>query len=440
MAFSVLFALVLLAWLLPSLWMRLSRLTLLDFFLLAIAMFFGAYTILDTMAAEQPNFEPVAVASVFVIVSGATLILWWFARRPSQFLQETSLARMRADWIGASRWPIIGLVGLAVVYRIITATMYAELGPEELSGNERDLPYWFTSLGMIVNVSVFPAALCCWGKARATQGPRRLYWFALAGLCALVIMGMGRRAIFALLVITGWDLLTQFRARRRLWLPLLLLIMFVPMMLMISNVYQAYRFATVRGVPMENMAEMLEEKSLLESAADVNETISNIEQRQAMWRFNYSIVDADLRGMGSPQWGRILIGGLQNLVPSAIYPDKVIFDTEAETQAAFGLERVDQSENIFTSTYADFGFLSIVIAPLFILLIVWACAHGERRLRDPFLRALLLGAALFLALNLEQSYMTPFGFARDFAFVAAGYVALRAFFRVARSIVRLAIQ
>src|SRR5437660_750726 len=136
-------------WLLPSLWRRLASLTLVDCFLFSIAMYFGAYTVIDSVTAEAVRTDPVSVSAVFLMISFSTLILWAFARSAPKLIQETSFARLREDWRACAAWPIIGVVAIALAYRWFTLTIFSEyegLNPQIV---EQDLPYWFTSLGMI---------------------------------------------------------------------------------------------------------------------------------------------------------------------------------------------------------------------------------------------------------------------------------------------------
>jgi hypothetical protein len=62
-------ALVLLA--ATSLLSRLASLTLADFFLLGIALFFGAYTLIDLAVNEHEFWQAGVVARVFLQVGGA---------------------------------------------------------------------------------------------------------------------------------------------------------------------------------------------------------------------------------------------------------------------------------------------------------------------------------------------------------------------------------
>lgn len=428
------------AWLLPSLWLRLAKLTLLDCFLLSIALYFGAYTLIDAFSSEPFDAEPGAVFTVFAIFIGASLILWAVARRPSALLLETSLDRFRQDLVACSPVAVIAMLAVAVVYRWYTADFFAErhvLGSDPALV-EADMPYWLTSLGMIASTAVFPAGLAAWGKARASAGFTRLLWFALVGVSCAVILGMGRRAIFAFLVIVGWDVMSQAMQQRRRLLTLVVLALSVPALITLSNLFQAYRLAVYRGVAIEAMD--LDPASLVEAASDVDKTIANLEERKALWRYNYDLANADLRGEGRLQGGELFLSGIGNYVPAFINPQKVVVDTELETLMAFGLPLIDSPDNIFASTYADFGVSSVLVAPALILFFVFACASVLAWLTDPFLRVLLMGAAIFYALNMENAYHFPIGIARDFAFIATIYLTACAAGRTMASIVRLAVH
>ncbi len=430
---AVTLGILLLGLLLTSLWVRLPRITLLDCFLLSIALFFGAYTVIDAMAVDSQQTDGLAVATVFFLIAASAMVFWFFARKPSPLLKRTSLLRLQLDWQACPAWPIIGLISLAVLYRWYTAAYFSEYGPLDataLEALDQNLPYWYTSLGMVVTVGLYPAALCSWGKVRASTGLRRFFWAAMLAASAMMIMGLGRRSMLAFLVIIGWDLLTNTRIQRHRWMAFALLVLSVPLFITISNLYQAYRGSSVRGVPLENITSDVTPESFLEGATDLNRTMANLQEREAIWRHNYEVVKAHLDGRGDLQWGRLFVASIPNLVPAALYPGKTIFDTQGELIEAFNLENTDKSENIFANTYADFGMLSAIAAPLMILLIVWVCAVAMRHFRDPFLRVLLMGTAIFYAMNLESSYVVPLGFARDFVVIALAYLAIRTVVRL----------
>lgn len=421
--------------LLASLWARLTSWTLVDLFLLAIAMYFGAYTFLDALTVESGKVDETTVVFVFFMVSVGALVLWLAAKTGA--MRDTSLARLQEDWRSCPATPIIGVIAFAVVFRWYTASVFGQyqgLNEQELAVLEQDLPYWFTSSGMIVSTTIFGAALCSWGKVGISHGWRRLFWLAVTGAAALLVLGLGRRAILAFLIIVAWTVLGEQRRRGRAWITVAVIALAMPTLLAVSNIYQAYRAVSYRGVPMADVISGDDVGSLLENAAAVDRTVSNLQQRPAMWRFNYEIVDAHLKDIGELQWGTLLASDIPNFIPSALYPGKKQWiDSEETLLNDFHLELYDRPSNLFSYTYADFGALSVLAAPGLMLFFAWICGVALRRLHDPFLRVILMGMAAYYAINLETGYLVPIGLTRDFLIVAAAYLLGRSLLHAARS-------
>lgn len=426
---------------LPSLWLRLRTLTLLDAFLLSVAMYFGAYTLIDVALTETDGMKGYVTFVTFLTIAIPTFVLWGIARRPPRFVRNTSLERLRQDWLACPAWPLVGLTVISLLYRWYTASFIGDLGtisPEELALVDRDMPYWYTSVGMLVWFAAFPIALCSWAKFRTSK---KLFWLAMTAYSVFAIFGSGRRAFLALMLIIGWDVLTTTKKR---WKALLLIASALPLLLIASNLYQTYRAFSYRGAVLANVVGETDFSSisdltqLAQSASDAGKTVSNLEDRMAMWRFNYEVIQAHFKEQGSPQWGGIIWPGLVNFIPSAIYPDKVVRETEGVLLKAFELPLYDRPENVFAMLYGEFGLFCLIAVPLFILGFVWVISRLMMYLEDPFLRMSLLGAAIFYALNLESALMEPIATLRAFALLAVCYVTMRGLGRVARTTLQVA--
>lgn len=421
-----------------SLWLRLERWSLTDVFLLAVAVYFGAYTLIDvSVSKEAPRFDSAAALLVFTLIGAGTLALWWFARARTPMAEETSLTRLQADWRACPPLPIVALIVLALWHRWYTATFFAEyegLGQRELEFLEQGLPYWFTSIGMVVATTILAVGMCAWEKARSAIGVHKLFWLGMTGAAGLVAIGMGRRAIFVLLVIFGWTLLKN----RRGWRSVAVLLLSAPMLFVLSNVYQAYRLVSHRGVPLESIAGFDDAGSIVDSAIAANRTIENLQERQAMWRFNHEVIKAHIDDSADLMYGALLMSDFPNYVPSILNPGKKWVDSEETLLLAFKLDLDDRPSNLFAYTYADFGVLSAIATPAMMLGFVWLCAFALRRIRDPFLRLLLMGMAITYALNLETGYLVQIGYIRDFVMVSCAYLAARWLWQTGGMIVRTA--
>jgi hypothetical protein len=373
--------------------------------------------------------DAVAVWSVFTGISIAAFFLWGYTFIGSRrVLAEVTLQRLRTDWLACPAAPIIGTVCVGMAFRWYSAAMFGAADVSEAGQlydlNERDLPYWYTSVDMVLPLIMFGAGLTAWGKAMVSRGLPQFFWLVLAAASAVFFFGAGRRSLIAFLVVILWSILTGASSRWRRLAPALLLCA-VPVLIGLSNMYQAYRFFAYRGVPIASVMTTDTLFDVMRGAVELENTLDNLRGREAPWRFNYDVLKAHTEGRAL-QWGALLLNALPNHIPFAIYPGKVVSEPEAEMQRAFGFdEEVDRGANIFVFTFADFGYVGFFVAPAMIILLVWACGWIMRRLKDPFLRVILLSGALYYALNLEAQYTLPIQLARNYLILSAAYVALR---------------
>lgn len=425
-----------------SLWLRLRSLSLADVFLFSIAVYFGAYTLVDVYAVGVRGFDPVIVAAVFSGIALSSLAIWAFARIGSgDVINETSLARLAQDWKACPGTLIVAMLISIVVFRLYTAMVIGSYSAEskaEFEVVEKRLPYWFTAIGILVPAMLFTAGTASWAKYMTSVGTNRLFWLTLTLIAAAFLFWQGRRAVFALLVVALWTMATTGRTSGRRWILILfVLAMAAPFLLAISNLFQTYREAAFRGVPVVTAFRYESGLSVLERAWGVERTLTNLQNRPAVWRFNYAVINSHQRGEGQLQWGRLLLSAVPNYIPAVFYPGaKTTFETEGELQKAMNLEYRDLAENIFVATYGEFGPLGFFVAPLMIIAFVMICAMVLRRLDDPFLRMLLMGMCLYYALNLETQYSGPIGIARDFILLATAYLAMRTVTRAVYGVVR----
>jgi hypothetical protein len=415
-----------------SLWLRRHLLSLADVFLFSIAVYFGAYTLIDVSVVGVRGFDPTIVAAVHCGIAVCAFAVWAFARfGPRRIVDETSLARLTHDW-KACPGPLIAAMLVAIVgFRFYTAMVietYSVESRADLETFENQLPYWFTAIGILAPAMLFTAGTASWAKYMTSVGTtKRLFWLALTLTAAAFLFWQGRRPMFAFFVLVFWTVGSIGRLSTKRWLLILLVsAIAAPFLIAISNLFQAYRWASFRGAPVVSEFRYESFDSIVKRATSVERTVANLRKRQAIWRFNYAVMNSHQRGDGELQWGLLLVSSVPNYIPAVLYPGKKsIFETEGELQKAMNLEYRDLGENIFVMTYGDFGLLGFLVAPLMIIAFVMVSAEVLRRIYDPFLRLLLMGLCLYYALNMEAQYTTPIGVARDFVVLAAAYFVVR---------------
>jgi hypothetical protein len=419
-----------------SILLRHRSLSLADVFLFSIAVYFGGYTLIDIVVVGVRGLDPSIITAVYVGIGCCALMLWLFARfGPRWIVEETSLMKLTRDWKACPGALIVAMVIGVVVFRVYAVRVVGSYGAEsqrEFEAIDQRLPYWFTAIGMLAPAVLFTAGIASWAKFMTSARLDRALWLGLAVVTAGLLFWLGRRPIFAFLVVAFWLIATIGQASVRRWVVLFVVsAIAAPFLVSVSNLFQSYRLASYRGVPVVSALRYENLDSLIQRASSIEKTVANLQDRQAVWRFNYAVVNSHQRGEGALQWGRLLVRAVPNYIPAVLYPGKkIIFETEGELQRAMNLEYRDAGENIFVMTYGDFGLVSFLIAPLMIILFVTICAMVLRRFSDPFLRILLMGMCLYYALNMEAQYTTPIAITRDFLVLALVYLVIRNGWRI----------
>lgn len=412
-AIAFTFAVALLASVTFHAWRKRASLNLTDAFLISIALFFGAYTLVDQMVNTVRWLDPVVVFATFIqIALGAVALRVFRDAAPAWVRGRTSFQALYED-LGVSRGAlVIGILVAGLAFRVVSADMVADLevqNPDLVAQLEADLPYWFKSLAQLLPLIVFTAGLAAAAKAFAGRGATRLWWAAWTFASVVFFFGAGRRALLALLLIVFW---MYVRSRRNAVILILCAAIGIPVLIGASNLFQAYREVAYRGAVVSKTDAGI----LLEQAANLDLTATNLQNREAIWRFNANVMQADRSGQRAP--GELLLNTLGNYVPAVLSRNKTVFDAEKEMMRDRGMREYDGASNVFVLTYADFGLLSFLIAPALLILFIGLVALTLRRLSSPHLRALLLASALYYALNIEVNYGQPAQMVRDFLIVA----------------------
>jgi hypothetical protein len=142
------------------------------------------------------------------------------------------------------------------------------------------------------------------------------------------------------------------------------------------------------------------------AATNMDTTASSLQERKAIWQFNYVIVDKQIQyhGLNTP-YGDLLWQGFKNTIPSAFWPGKSVYNLDDMAAHIYGAPARDYGTNNFAMSQADFGLLSVVLLPLASLLVFLSMALlilATRR--HPTLLLLVSGFFIYYLLNVEVDY------------------------------------
>jgi len=240
--------------------------------------------------------------------------------------------------------------------------------PADFAKIGKDLPYWLTSIRTIYNFLTLSAVIAMAAKLSLAKNRSRYFWLATIILFLPFVAYYGRKAFVNAVVMAALIWLVNnekklFRLKNLAIVALCVLGFFVA-----SNLYQTYRsnLQTV-GVSLSQV------ENPVIAALNFALTLQNLKDRAGTWEFNYLILDRQMRypGKGTTD-GQITRESMKNATPRILWPGKT-FRTPPEIMAqAFEAEQdsVSFGTNMIGIAQADFGFWSMSIVPLTILLMM----------------------------------------------------------------------
>jgi hypothetical protein len=387
---------------------RWEMLDLIDFFVLGVMLFFGVYSIVNSLLTDVSSYDPYTIIAAHLLVLVATAAVRTFGymipvrvRRALEFKSLLELAR------SVSGTSLMVLIVVSCAFSVFGLVKYGIVGAgvnDDLARSE--LPYWFTSLKQVEYAGTLAGLLVCTAvRVYYRRGTVRVWW-TLAMLVVLVLLVVEGRRIACLSLLT----LAVIYSKARQTNPfrpgrLLLAAPFgAVILLMYSNVFQTYRESfgvmALKGW-FDNQA------SLTDAVASNDVTMANVSQREGTWTYPYLVVKVE--GDNGPLKGALFTQAAKNLMPSAIQPHKEFKDPDELLEELYGLPQEDLATNIFGLTYADFG-----VAGIFVLVMVvcfTAAAIGfmiNATGRFPIIGILVFGMglqAMFMAEGEYENYL-----------------------------------
>lgn len=416
---------------------RWNKLGLQELFIVTVGLYFGAYSVVDSLVNDLRGFDSSIVLLLFSIIIVSTMpVLYLSHLLPKTVSYQLRLDTIRNDWINVPTVPVLASSAIIIAYRLYTYVFFSEfsaLEGQELEKLDVSLPYWYTTFGLIAQSVAFAVTPVAFVKSLRSPGIIKLLWWLLIAVLLVMTFGFGRRALIAVLTIFVWLGLRGSKTASQKWRLILACVVLVPVLLVLNNVYQAYRLASHRGVvltnlQMEDAEEIFTKQNPLTIALDFDRTTTNLEERTAMWQFNYQLLGSALYRSVEYSYGMLLIQEAGNFIPRIVYPDKVIFDVDFEVSRAFGIQERDWPSNILAFAFADFGIAALIAIPLMMVSLLALFGYAQHMIKDTFLRVMLAGFIISYVLNLEVTYAVPLQLARDFLLVAIVYWALRLLF------------
>ena len=194
-----------------------------------------------------------------------------------------------------------------------------------------------------------------------------------------------------------------------------------------SNIYQTYRQDLFS---IEARIEGREITGVIPALANIDATIDNLQERSAMWSFNYMITSEQADSMSKIFYGTLGWQALLNSIPTFLWSTKEVLDIDEMIANFYGFEITDYSTNNFACLLADFGVFMIVTIPVIYIFVLFLIAYCHFKFPSRSLFLLLSTFCLQYLLKVENSY-------GDIFIMLRNVILFIGLFFVARSILRL---
>jgi hypothetical protein len=392
--------------------LRWLRIDVVDIYVLIVSIFFGGYTLVNALAKDLSMVNPVLAALVLMLVVATLGITWLVSRMLPIGLQRALQIRyLLSQWLRVDGKVILLLLGGTILFQLYSYLRFGFFASHDLFRFRADdlalegisFPYWFTSVAFLMTFLIPCVFIAVTTKALTSSAATRGPWIVALVTMMLVASLYGRRMVFYLIFVflILWCLV---RGKNLFTLRTGLLVLIVlPILVAISNIYLVYRPAAQQ---FQATNPDISVPAIYAAATNMDTTVSNLQERPAIWQLNYTILDKQIQHHGlSIPYGDLLWQGFRNTIPNAFWPGKSVYNLDDMVAHLYGMPARDYGTNNFAMSQADFGLLSVILLPLASLLVFLSMALlilATRR--HPTLLLLLSGFFIFYLLNVEVDY------------------------------------
>lgn len=351
---------------------------IIDVYILFVCLYYGAYPLIRSLSLDKGvvydsyNSNLLAISLVYLqvllIVVTIRLVSAYLPARIMDYLKIKTLIK---QWANVNSVVLIAIYVLLILVQLISYFKYgvrSHILPDDFSKIGKDLPYWLMSVRKIFHYVTLGVSIVLVSKAALSQGRSRYYWLALFILYLPLDAYFGRKGLINVVVMSAviWLVINQnrlFTLKNVKIAGLVILTFFIG-----SNLYETYRYDLFAvGMNQRRLA------NPVSAALDFNKTLYNLKIRPGTWEFNYLIFDKQLKAPSRITTnGAITREDFKNAIPRIFWPEKdfvitpkILAEVYNEKEAAVSL-----GTNIFGIGQAEFGYYSIIIVPLVMILVI----------------------------------------------------------------------
>jgi hypothetical protein len=330
-------------------------------------------------------------------------------------------------WSCINKYTLLFVYWSLIIFQIFSYYKYGVktyIRPDDFARIGKELPYWFTGIRTIYPLLAFLVCLGLISSWLKSQGYHKYIWLILTLGFLPVITLYGRRFLLAMIIV--WTILWLMEKNKDKFSMKYLVVGLLSVLafFLFSNTYQAYRsdFQTVGQVDLAKL------KNPFIAALNFNATLENFKDRPGTWEFNFLVFNHQHSKPGMFTDGKITWEGIKSSIPKIFWHDKqfVFIDEILAKLYHVKTRDIDIGKNMFGVGQVDYGYFSLIIVPLVILIIITILGVLiKMTMQYPTFLWLFSGNILFFLVNIEENGNEIFFMLRNIGLVFLIYGGIR---------------
>jgi len=353
-------------------------LDIIDIYLIFIVFYFGAIPFLRGLyywkgvVFDSENYNSWAIILVYLqlllIILLIVAISWFLSKEIKNYLK---LRLLIDQWAKVNNVVFFLILILIILFHFISYYKYgvkSHILPDDFAKIGKKLPYWFTSVRTIYGSLTLGMIIVLASKMSRAKERNRFLWWSLIIILLPFIAYFGRKGFVNAVVMTGLIWLITSDMRLFQFKTLTMGIVLVLSFFIASNLYLTYRsnFQSV-GISLRQL------ENPITAALNFKATLINLVERAGTWEFNYLVFDKQMQKPGNVKdIHKITIENIKSATPRIFWPEKKFLIPSEVLAEAYNAELKDVSfgTNIFGIAQFDFGYYSVIIVPVIIILVM----------------------------------------------------------------------
>ncbi|MGB8990467.1 MAG: hypothetical protein WCD80_00270 [Desulfobaccales bacterium] len=224
---------------------RLSKITVIDLYILFVGFHFGVYPLIRGWLGAYSDVSPLTSALVFLhVILTFAILLIITSILPETYQNGLEITYLCKQWSKINKYFIFFLLSFIFGVEIIGWWHYgiiSNVNYEELSRIRNPLPYWLSSIYPVLPDLIFCAFLVMAAKVIASTGQNRKWWFVLVAMLFIDGFLFGRRALVNMAVIGAILFIVVHNKAVWRWSYVKWMLVIGLSLFIFSNLFQNYR-------------------------------------------------------------------------------------------------------------------------------------------------------------------------------------------------------